>query len=89
MARKTKDEQFDDMTASLGRFASENSYYRREARKFYERARALENAIRHHAEGRCTCKTPQACLLVLGRKVPTQPRQRYGKAKVAAKKGSK
>jgi len=47
------------------------------ASKFYERTRMLENNIRKHAEGQCNCRTPQACLLELGKKVPKQPRKIY------------
>jgi len=69
--------EVDRLQSTLARFVRENDTFRRTASKFYERTRMLENNIRKHAEGRCDCKTPKACLLELGKKVPKQPRKIY------------
>jgi len=70
-------QEVDDLQSTLARFVRENDTFRRTASKFYERTRMLENNIRKHAEGQCNCKTPQACLLELGKKVPKLPRKIY------------
>jgi hypothetical protein len=67
----------EQLEHTLARYVSENSSFRRTSRKFYERTRTLENNIRKHAEGKCTCKTSQECVLALARMIPKNPRKIY------------
>lgn len=73
--------ELDEIGASVGRFANENSRLRTSDRKNYERVRRLENAIRKHAEKKCTCTNPRQCLLELGRLIPKLERLPYKQRK--------
>jgi hypothetical protein len=82
---KAQEQEIDRLTSSLGRFASENTRYRAAARKNHEARRSLEASIRLHANGQCKCKSPRECLTVLARRIPKNPRPKYGTRKVTSK----
>jgi hypothetical protein len=80
-------EELDVALGSIGRFAAENSWLRKDARKHYEKQRQLEDAIRRHAIGDCGCKTSRECLVKLSRLVPLKPRKKYGVRVKVSKRG--
>jgi hypothetical protein len=63
-----------DMETLGARLAYENGTLKRNRRRWYTRARAMEEAIRKHSEGRCDCESERACLMALYRFTPARPR---------------
>lgn len=75
----------DQLESSRARHAHESASYRRSMIKLHNRLRLLENAIRNHAEGKCSCKqgpypgSADECLMELYRRVPRHPRKKVGR----------
>jgi hypothetical protein len=81
MSKKTykqlEDELFE-VGGTLSRLITSDSFNRRESRKYFDRTRSLENAIRRHATGQCKCRNAKQCMSQLVKLVPLKPRPKYG-----------
>lgn len=69
----------EQLESSRARHAHESSSYRDDAKRAHERLRLLENAVRRHADRECACSSPGACLTELSRRIPQNPRPKYGR----------
>lgn len=89
MSKKTykqlEDELFE-VGGTLSRLITSDSFNRRESRKYFERMRSLENAIRRHATGQCKCRNSKQCMAQLVKLIPLNARPKHGsKTRVRAK----